>query len=276
MAIAVSSSQKQTTFTAEEAIIAQNKRTLSEDLIITATELRQNFLFGLDLTDDDGNQMPDKLIEFYIRSAQQWFEMEIGGLKLCEEERTEKHDYRLTDYIQYAFVKLFQYPVQEVSSVAIQFPLTENVLEFDPTWYRIESAGAQVNLFPTQGTFSSILLSQGGSFIPLLYSGIEFVPHVWHITYKSGFKKGKVPLNIVELIAKKAALGPLNLAGDLIAGAGIATKSISLDGISQAIGTTSSATNAGFGARIINYHKEIKLELESIRNYYLGLQLVVV
>jgi hypothetical protein len=162
-----------------------------------------------------------------------------------------------------------------VNRVKIQFPLTEDLLEFDPTWYRIESASAQLNLFPTQGTFSSILLSQGGSFIPLVYSGIEYVPHVLHVDYDAGFKKGEVPHNILELIGMKAALGPLNIAGDLIAGAGIAQKTISLDGLSQSIGTTSSATNAGYGARILQYEKQIKAGMDKLRNHYLGLQMVV-
>jgi len=255
--------------------IAANKRVLQEDLVISPETLKSTFLFGVDLTDDDGNEFPDSMLEFYIRSAQQWFEAELGGLKLCEREYEEIHDYRLTDYIQYSFIKLFKYPAQEVTRVAVQFPLAQNLLEFDPSWYRVESVGSQVHLFPTQGTFSSILLSQGGSYIPLIYSGIEFVPHILHVTYKAGFKKGQVPHNILNLIGMKAAMGPLNIAGDLIAGAGIATKSVSIDGISQSIGTTSSATNAGYGSRLISYQKQIDSELNTLRNYFLGLQLVV-
>lgn len=254
---------------------AVNKRILFNDLVLTPEQLKKVFLFGVDLTDDDGNAFPEELLEFYIRAAQQWFETEIGGLKLCETQFTEVHDYRLGDYIQYSFIRLFKYPTQEVSKVSIQFPLTDNLLEFDPAWYRVESVGSQVNLFPTQGTFSSILLSQGGSFIPLIYSGIQFVPHVLHIEYKAGFKKGEVPTNILNVIGMKASLGPLNIAGDLIAGAGIATKSVSIDGISQSIGTTASATNAGYGARILQYEKQIKDQMGTLRNHHLGIQLVV-
>ncbi len=73
----------------------------------------------------------------------------------------------------------------------------------------------------------------------------------------------------------KAAIGPLNIAGDLIAGAGIANKSISLDGLSQSIGTTSSATNSGYGARILQYEKQMKHMLEGLRTHYTGIQMVV-
>jgi len=65
-----------------------------------------------------------------------------------------------------------------------------------------------------------------------------------------------------------ASIGPFNIFGDLIAGAGIATISLSLDGLSQNVGTTSSATNAGFGARIIQYLKQIKEQMPQLRRYY--------
>jgi hypothetical protein len=91
---------------------------------------------------------------------------------------------------------------------------------------------------------------------------------VWKVVYKAGFLPGKCPLNIKELIGMKAAMGPLNIAGDLIAGAGIASKSIGIDGLSQSISTTSSATNAGYGARILQYNKEIKERLQRLKDYY--------
>jgi hypothetical protein len=80
---------------------------------------------------------------------------------------------------------------------------------------------------------------------------------------------------IRDIIGMKAAMGPLNIAGDLIAGAGIASKSISLDGLSQSISTTSSATNAGYGSRIIQYTKQIDGMMEGMRERYQGINMVV-
>ena len=74
-----------------------------------------------------------------------------------------------------------------------------------------------------------------------------------------------------------ASIGILNIAGDLIAGAGIATKSVSVPGLSQNIGTTSSATNSGYGARIGEYQKELKAMIPNLRRYYgKGTRMVVV
>jgi hypothetical protein len=104
---------------------------------------------------------------------------------------------------------------------------------------------------------------------------MQNVPALFRVSYKAGFKKGQVPHLIKEIVGMKASMGPLNIAGDLIAGAGIATKSLSLDGLSQSISTTASATNAGYGARILQYNKEIEERMKNLRSYYTGINMVV-
>ena len=69
------------------------------------------------------------------------------------------------------------------------------------------------------------------------------------VSYKAGFKKGKIPYNIKNIIGLMASIGPLNVAGDLIAGAGIASKTISLDGLSQSVATCSKAMAASASMR---------------------------
>jgi len=73
------------------------------------------------------------------------------------------------------------------------------------------------------------------------------------------------PPSILDAIGLLASILPLDTAGDLIAGAGIASKSISLDGISQTINTTSSATNSGYGARGLSYQKRLKTLIPSLQ-----------
>jgi hypothetical protein len=257
--------------------IAYNKREINyDDLIITPEQLKKFYLFGVDMSDDDGNPYDPEMFVWYIKSAQQWLESQIPGLKLTPTTiADERHDYYINDYVAYSYIKLFNTPVQSVQSVEVQFPLATQVLKFDPSWYRVESVGATVQLVPTQGTFSSILLSQGGSFLPLFYSGMQNVPAIFKISYKCGFEAGKVPMNIVDIIGLKAGIQPLNIAGDLIAGAGVASKSISLDGLSQSLNTTASAENTGYSANIKQREKEIESRLKDLKNYYCGISMTV-
>lgn len=257
------------------SVPASNIRPVSEELPVNANFVKQNFLFGVNLKDDDGNTMPDSVIDFYIAAATKWLERELDILLFPATIEDERHDYVYNDYIQYGFVKLFHYPVRAVSRVAMSFPLSTEVLVFDPEWYRTESVSGQVNLIPTSGTLSAILMGQGGSFLPLVYSGTDYIPHVITVDYEAGYPEDGIPADLLNLIGMKASIGPLNIAGDLIAGAGIANKSISLDGLSESIGTTSSATNAGYGARILQYEKQIKDTLATIRRNLKGIQMVV-
>lgn len=77
-----------------------------------------------------------------------------------------------------------------------------------------------------------------------------------------------VPPDIEHVIGLRAALLPLDVAGDLIGGAGVANFSISADGLSQSIGTTSSATNAGYGARVLQFERELKGAMKALRAKY--------
>ena len=75
-------------------------------------------------------------------------------------------------------------------------------------------------------------------------------------------------MDLINLVGKLATFGPLGIAGDLILGAGIAAQSLGVDGLSQSISSTSSATNAGYGARILQYSKEITETVKKIKLVY--------
>jgi hypothetical protein len=254
---------------------AFNQRPSNDDLLIDADFLKNVFLFGVSLKDDDGNDMSDYLIEFYIRSAQMWLERELQIAIQPTTITSETHDYVIQDYTSFGLLKLNYLPVRRVSRIAMKFPTNDDSIEFNPKWFKVDSRNGMVNLIPTVGSISSLLMGQGGSFLPLLYNSMLSVPAIIEVDYEAGFVKGKVPSDILEIIAMKAAIGPLNIAGDLIAGAGIASSSISLDGLSQSVGTTSSATNAGYGARILQYEKQIKNLLPKLAATYRGIQMVV-
>jgi hypothetical protein len=56
---------------------------------------------------------------------------------------------------------------------------------------------------------------------------------------------------------------------------GLASWSVSADGISMSKNSTASATNSGFGARIIQYRKYIREQVPNIRRRYHGMLLGV-
>jgi hypothetical protein len=94
--------------------------------------------------------------------------------------------------------------------------------------------------------------------------------------YTSGFAENKIPANIIDMLAMKAGIGVLNILGDILLGAGIAGYSIGVDGLSQSIQTTQSAENSAYSARIIQYRKQIKLELPKLKAYWKGFRAVMI
>jgi len=240
--------------------------------IMSVSDMKAIYLFGLDLTDDAGNPFPDLLFEWSIRWAIGHIQRELDVL-IRPTPLDERYDYHRNDYEMWTIIDLRESPVVSVEEVSIVWPSDTNVITFPPEWVQLRKDSGQVNIVPSSGSLSQVMLTAGGSFLPLVASGRDFVPGVIRVQYTAGFAEGEVPIEIRDLIGKYASFGPLNIAGDLIVGAGIASKSISIDGLSQSINTTSSATNAGYGARLVQYQKEIKEVMPNLRRYYKGLRL---
>lgn len=82
------------------------------------------------------------------------------------------------------------------------------------------------------------------------------------------YRVSTLPADIRQAIGYKAALLPLDVAGDLIAGAGVASISVGVDGIHQSVNTTASSTNAGYGARVLQYERELKALIPALKAKY--------
>jgi hypothetical protein len=260
--------------------------------VCSIDELKTFYLFGVDLTNDKGEEMPDSLYAHYIKSAvdslEQFLDIQIRKLAFPE----ERHDYYRDDYDKYIWVALNHQPVISIEEVKLVLPGEQVVQVFEKDWIHIQRESGQLQLVPGTGTAGSILLGASGAYIPIIYGGNKFIPDAFRIQYTAGFGKpppgsisptpgsnppsisnsdpklDQVPQKIKEVVGKIASFGPFNIAGDLLGGAGIASQSLSIDGLAQSFNTTSSATNAGYGARLVQYNRELKQDLPMLRRYW--------
>jgi hypothetical protein len=240
------------------------------------SELKTNYLFGLDLTDDAGTPYPDSLYEYFIKSAVSWLEHKLDLPLRPTRYVEETHDFIREDYLQYIWMDLLHYPILEVEEVKLVLPGEQLVHTFESSWFQLEKEVGQLQLVPGPGSAGTILMGNVGAWLPLIYAQARMVPRAFRVTYTAGFESGKLPDILRDAVGKTASFGPLNIAGDLLGGAGIASQSISMDGLSQSFNTTSSATNAGYGARLLQYSKEIKEVVPTLHRYYHGVRLSVV
>jgi hypothetical protein len=272
------------------ADVPQTERPALDDTyraIITAEEVKNIYLFGLDLTDDNGNEFPDELLRHYILTAISQTSLELD-LSLLPTKFIERYDYWAREYEDFLFIQLVNKPLVSVDKVALEYPIGTEVIEYPSEWLRVKHHAGQIEVVPATGTYTQLLVNAGGNFLPTIFQGADYIPDLIRVEYVAGFlpttdgflRQGiseaqYLPSAIKEVIGKKAAFGPLNTAGDLIVGAGIANRSISIDGLSETIGTTSSATNAGYGARLIQYEKELKKAMPVLRKFFQGARLAV-
>lgn len=239
--------------------------------VLTVPQLKQRYLFGIDLTDDKGNPLPDEVYTFYILAAVKWFEHQLDIKLLPTTIEREAHDYYRADYAEFNIIQLDDYPVISVEEFRVEYPSGQTVVNYPLEWIRLDKDHGILRIVPTAGTLSNIMIGQGGSFLPSIYNGMSHLPDLFHVNYTAGFER--IPENILDLIGMFASIGPFNIFGDLITGAGIGSVSLGMDGLSQSVTTTQSAMYGGYGSRTLQYAKQIKEQIPLLRRYYKGLRM---
>jgi hypothetical protein len=245
--------------------------------IVSVQELKTNYLYGLDLTDDSGNGMPDSLYEWFIKSAVSWFEHRLQLSLRPKPITSELHDYYQEDCREYVFLKAKEYPIIDVTELRIVIPGTggSTVQTFGRESLQIEREAGHIHVVPGVAGSGVVVMGTTGAWLPYPYGARRFIPGIFQLDYTAGFATEDLPMVLRDAIGKLAAFGPLNPLGDLLGGAGIASQNLSIDGLSQGYTTTSSAMYAGYGARLAQYEKEIKQVIPTLEKYYKGLRMVV-
>lgn len=237
---------------------------------LTPQWLKDRYLYGIDLTDDTGTDYPDALFEHSIASAIGVVEAELDLVLTDLKTYTERRDVVDSDGMSFFLQSVDHRPLREVVSLKVRLG-TFDAMEIPSSWAHVSSqVGGQMQIIPGpadfQGTWASGVPFVGTSGIV----GRTYTPLWFEITYKAGYDGVTYsrPPEILDCIGLIAAMLPLDTAGDLLLGAGIASQSVSLDGLSTSTGTTSSATNAGYGARVIQYGKRLDRIIKKIRRKY--------
>jgi len=243
-------------------------------LVMSPAELLEIYFFGISFGTEDGKQMSQEVIEFYIRSAQEEIENHLN-LKLIMQIIDEKFDFLRDDFRNWGFLRM-SYPVVFPHRLMGKIGEIQQI-EYPPEWLssRVTNDGVySKNMFivPAVGAPSTNIVVFSGVTPHLGLWINNKIPNYWQATYCTGFTK--MPTDMMNVIGKLAAINLFHIKGDLILGAGIASQSIGIDGLSQSISTTSSATNAGYGARIINYMNDLKINVPRLEAKYRGIEMM--
>jgi hypothetical protein len=275
-------------------------------LIVTPDELRYDEMFGnMLIAEADSQSITDDQLNDYTRVMIGYLERELNidilprivrHMNLISESGTEiertdieedqswlsqmdrkqksalyirepGYPYRVNAARRECFVKLRRRPVIELLSAKFIDPYFQNTL-VDLMPYRYVKPGLSgVCYFKPRQQISRYTNFQH------IWQHI-FAPftndrqNIFLIDYKTGYENCQdVPDDLRNIIKKLAAVVLMNIYGDGKLAA-IASRSVNLNSVSESINTTLSATSATFGARIIQYQKEIKSWMSQNRSKY--------
>lgn len=251
--------------------------------LIDVETLKNVYLTGLNITDPNtGKELPDATYKTYIDSGVSMLAhyLDISITQIFNQ--VENKDYHVNDYSEWGFMQLNNYPVIAVRNIEMVYfrdsdGQPETLTEIPAQWVRLNPHDGIIRLVPNAQFAANLQIGRTGSYFPEILRS-NLVPHLWRVTYDHGFKDGKIPHLINMAIAQIAAVQALIVGGNLVLGAGIASSSISLDGLSQSISTTQSAENSAYSATLKDYSDRLFGTRENdqfailpiLKNYYKG------
>lgn len=247
------------------------------DIIMSPRDLMDLYFYGVDVKARDGSVIPEYIYVAFIQAAQQEIEKYLS-IKLVKQVIEEDHTYYGSDWESWGVIQT-SYPVNKAYTLTGFYGKQKHIIV--PNEWLIAKRSSD-DLFHR----SCWLVPNGignlqqstaffGGVVPYIRIGNgATVPDYWQLKYVTGFEK--IPMDIYNVVGLLAAINIFSVLGDLVLGVGVASKSISLDSLSQSISSVKSGDNSGYGARINGYIKQMNSTLPRLKEFYAGIKFTCV
>lgn len=249
-------------------------------------------LLGINVVDPaTGKTLGDNYYKMAIKSAIASIEKKLD-IKILPQKKVEAKDFYPSDFQSYNYIRMRNRPVLQVEEFSMRLN-GQPVIQYPSGWWKVNSLSGTISIMPALG--SSVpgyspyaggigvnYLSGGGlgqspvMGLPML-SGTTTAPSLFQIGYIAGMlpqaREGveedwEMPEDLKFLVLKQAAKDVLVQFGRLLIGAGIAARSLSVDGISEQITTTQSAMYGGAKADIMQLDEDIQNLTDGLKAKY--------
>lgn len=237
----------------------------TSELLLSVEEFISTYLFGIPLTNRQGSTLSNHALTIHIQSAQEEIERYLS-IRLKMQIQKEDKDYNKEDWRSWGYLRTM-YPVCKAFELK-GFVNTVQQMDMPAAWLSVHKSSdnmkyRQVHVVPVSAVGVQYSTIYNGV-VPLGFFSNNTIPNYWRVVYCTGFEK--VPVDILNIIGKLAAINVFHLMGDLILGTpGLQSKSISIDGLSQ-----SYQTKGAYRDRIDGYLKDLAVSLPRLYNYYKG------
>lgn len=241
-----------------EGILINNNEKRNVGPLINVKNLREDYLYGIELMDLNGNPLSDEQLQVFLDNATSWLEHKLD-IHVIPYLVVEDKDYRVNDYMDWGYLYLNEYPV--ISFVQMEMVyfrdangVPETIQVLPNNWIRLQNNDGIVRLIPNARFPATLQVDQSGNFFPEVLRA-NVVPHLWRLTYWAGFNDGAVPMIVNQAIGLMAAIQAMAMTGPAILGPGIGSTSLSIDGLSENISSTNNSENSAYSAVISEYRK---------------------
>lgn len=249
----------------------------------TPDAIKYHYMYGITVQNPDtGKPMGDEFYNHALEVAISKAEKALD-ITILPDIMHEMRDYNETEFNSYMFVHAYNKPILQVENLQLQFN-GRPIYKYPANWWKVDNLAGHVQLFPTALMQTGNIMSYDAVFngYPQLAgvyppSGARFAPQMIQLEYVAGMlprrrgrraKPWEVPADLEQLVIKYALKEIYQVWGNLIIGAGIANKTLSVDGITETIGTTQSAMYGGASAQILQINEDIKELISGLQAYY--------
>ena len=250
----------------------------NEGILISPTELRESYLFGIPTCTSDGRKMSEQAMKQHILTAQESVE-KLFSIKLEKQAIYESRDFVREEFNAWGYVRSM-YPIVYIDYLKGYINDACQV-DYPKEWLSIKKIAAvavyrNVYLIPNSASSHGATMSQNS----IIYNGLsphlgwfgqKWIPNYWRLLYTTGWNAKDIPTDLLDFIAKLAALNVLAVIGDFLYGVGLTSINISLDGVSQTTPLSRGGKYGLFGARIQLYLDEMNRVFGNLKNIYRGI-----
>lgn len=248
----------------------------AKSLVLSPADFREHYLYGVPLCNPfTGLTLSDDVYEMRLLAAQQRIENELG-IKLTPQLVEEQADFVREEFMNFGYIKT-SFPILKPCRLAGRLNERE-VVVYPQEWLSVRRDNVQTNqnnLFIIPNGAASVTFQFLTTQYPHYFSyfGSRILPNYWGIKYVSGFKQ--IPEELIELIGIVASIYILPQLEYVVGGGhplsfGLASQSVSLDGLSQSV----SKVNGGniFQNRLRDYGERLKNDIQRLKQIYGGIK----
>lgn len=241
--------------------------------LVTPREVRSLHLFGIPLVSAIKNPytgkpdvVDDPLMEQFITQSVSLIELE-AGFEIFPRSHQEKLPYDQPAQNSFGYMTLRQRPISSIQKLCISSTDGVNIWDVPLAW--IEKANlhqGQINIVPFA------LSSTAGTTIPVTSSGLglmpslfrfNWVPALWLCNYTTGFKEGRIPMAVNQLIGVVAAMEILSMLATTYSRS--SSSSLGIDGLSQSVSTPGPEL---FNVRLVSLAEKRKWLISKLKRQF--------